>query len=63
MASDSSQTVSAAHRLQTRLLLILLGISLAVFAGVCGHEFIHFDDNVNIYDNPHVQGLSGEHLR
>ena len=48
---------------QTRLLLLLLAITLAVFAGVCGHEFVHFDDNLNIYGNPHIQGLSWEHLQ
>lgn len=38
----------------------LLAVTLAVFAGVCGHGFVHFDDNINIYDNPHLRGLTAE---
>src|SRR5256885_12450913 len=56
-------SVGMIQRTQTRLLLGVLGITLAVFGGVCGHEFVEFDDNVNIYDNPRVQGLSLENLR
>src|SRR5437870_5979737 len=51
------------RRLQARLLLGLLGITLAVFGGICGHEFVHFDDNVLIYENPHVKGLNWENLQ
>src|SRR5439155_3199000 len=50
-------------RFQTRLLLTLIAVPLAVFAAVCGHEFVDYDDTVNIYSNPHVQGLTWEHLR
>src|SRR5438445_13866968 len=62
MNASSAQTISAVRHLQTQLLLALLAITLAVFGGVCGHEFVHFDDNVNIYNNPHVQGLTGENI-
>src|SRR5437870_1707795 len=53
---------ASSQRLQTRLVLALIGITLAVFGGVCGHEFVHFDDNVTIYDNPHIKGLTRENL-
>jgi protein O-mannosyl-transferase len=46
-----------ASSLQGRLLIGLLAVTLAVFAGVCGHEFVHWDDNLNIYDNPNVAAL------
>jgi hypothetical protein len=52
----------APRRLQARLLTALLAITFAVFVGVCGHEFVQFDDHINIYKNPHVQGLTGENL-
>jgi len=51
------------RHLQARLLLALLAVTLAVFGRVCGHEFVHFDDGFNIYGNPHIQGLTWEHLK
>jgi tetratricopeptide (TPR) repeat protein len=51
------------RQLQRRLVLLLLGFTLAVFSGVCGHEFVQLDDNMNIYGNPHIQGLTWEHLK
>ena len=63
MNASATQDASGPRRLQTRLLLALLAITLAVFVGVCGHEFVQFDDNVNIYANPRVHGLTWENLR
>jgi len=63
MDNPASNTLSATLRLQTWLLLGLLGITLAVFGRVCGHEFVHFDDNVLIYNNPHVTGLTWENIQ
>src|SRR5437763_7407356 len=60
--NDTFSKTTTAARLQIRLLLILLSITLAVFAGVCGHEFVHFDDNFTIYNNPHIKGLTWENL-
>ena len=51
------------RRLQTLVLLGLLALTLAVFAGVRGHEFVHYDDAANIYDNPHVASVDGANLR
>ncbi|MEY2409587.1 MAG: protein O-mannosyl-transferase [Verrucomicrobiota bacterium] len=50
-------------RLQTLVLLGLTVMTLAVFAGVRRHEFVHYDDAANIYDNPHVASLDGPNLR
>ena len=60
---QTSPSPRSARHLQTRLLMVLLAITLAVFSRVCGHEFVHFDDNFNIYGNPHIQGLTWEHLK
>ena len=49
--------------LQGWLLSGLLFLTLVVFANVGGHEFVHFDDNINIYENPHLKGLSAESLK
>ncbi len=36
----------------------------AVYAPLAGHEFVNFDDNLYVYENPHVlQGFSAESLR
>ena len=50
-------------RLQTLVLFGVLAMTLAVFAGVRGHEFVHYDDAANIYDNPHVASLDGASLQ
>jgi tetratricopeptide (TPR) repeat protein len=63
MRETIPSSVSAVHRLQTWLLLALCGITLAVFAGVCGHEFVHYDDAGNIYRNPHLKGLGWEEIK
>src|SRR6185436_572879 len=50
-------------RRQLVVLLLLCGLTLTVFAGVRRHEFVHYDDAANIYDNPHVASLSGSNLK
>ena len=36
----------------------------AVYAPVAGHDFVNFDDNLYVYENPHVrQGFTAESLR
>jgi hypothetical protein len=39
-------------------------VTAAVYAPLAGHDFVNFDDNLYVYENPHVrQGLSAESLR
>ncbi len=42
---------------------ILFVISIAVFAPVYNAEFIHWDDDLNITGNPHIQKLNAENLK
>ena len=49
--------------LQGWLLSGLLSVTLVVFANVGGHEFVHFDDNINIYENPHLKDLGVDSLK
>jgi len=63
MIGTSRASVRSLQRLQTWLLVALGGITLAVFAGVCGHEFVHYDDAANIYANPHLKGLGWDALQ
>ncbi len=57
------QSCARPRRLECWLLFALLAVTLVVFAGVGGHDFVHFDDNINIYENPHLKGLSAESLQ
>jgi len=46
------------------ILVALLCATAAVYLPVKNHEFINFDDNLYVTDNPHVkQGLSWENLK
>ena len=50
--------------LQRILMVIIALTALAVFSGSFRAAFVHWDDNINIYDNAHLkQGLSLEGLR
>jgi len=40
--------------------VLLLLIVLATYFGVLGHNFVAWDDNVNILENPHVNGITPE---
>lgn len=53
-----------ARTLKYTLMLVVALASLAVFSGSFRASFVHWDDNINIYDNPHLtQGLSWDGLR
>lgn len=62
MTVDSRASGGSVRRLEGWLFFGLLGITLLVFVGVCGHEFVHFDDNTTIYNNPHIKGLTWENI-
>src|ERR1041385_127312 len=54
---------AASIGLQASLLAVLIAITTAVFCGVSTHEFVHWDDSVNIYANPNVSSLDWPHLK
>jgi hypothetical protein len=45
------------------LLLAMAGIIFAVFWPTLSADFLHWDDDINVFENPHVQALSAENLR
>ena len=51
------------YRGEILISLLVFGIVLAVFGPVVGAEFVAWDDDVLLYDNPHLTGLGGEALR
>src|SRR5947207_3165973 len=42
--------------------LLLFCIALAAFSGTIRSDFVEWDDDINIYDNPHLQSLSAENV-
>ena len=46
------------------MIFLLVAATVAVFWQVRGHGFVYHDDDVYVYENPHVQaGLTGESVR
>src|SRR4051812_29762491 len=53
-------------RLKSRDLFVVLAlivIVVGVFYRVITNEFVHYDDDMNIVNNAHVNGLSAENIR
>ncbi len=50
------------RRLQIILLLVLVCLTLMVFGPVIGHQFLAYDDPVNVYKNPFLQARSLDNL-
>jgi len=44
------------------VLLALFAIVLGVFWPTLSADFLHWDDDINVFENPRVQGLTGENL-
>ncbi len=62
-ACPEERPSTADRKLQGWLLAGVVALTLTVFAGVGSNEFVHFDDNINIYENPHLSGLSAASLK
>ncbi|HWN93933.1 MAG TPA: hypothetical protein VNT99_02780 [Methylomirabilota bacterium] len=58
-----SVRVSSFRPLRMALIISLIGVVFVVFRGVLGHEFVHYDDSLNIYDNQNVSGLSWKNIQ
>ena len=43
--------------------LVLFFATFAVFSRVLLADFVKWDDDISVYENPHIQGLDWEHLR
>lgn len=63
-ACDNQLSVSAGSSRNLGIPLIggVLAVVFLTFQGVLGHEFVHYDDAFNIYDNPHVSSLSWDNI-
>jgi tetratricopeptide (TPR) repeat protein len=64
-ASPQAQTPDRSRTGWSRLLvvLILVTATVAVFWPVLGHEFLAYDDSVNIYENPYLRTRSLDNLK
>ena len=59
--SGQASTGTNTMRREILICLLLIVTTLAVYWQVTNHEFINYDDNVYVSENPHVQsGLTGE---
>ena len=62
--SRSRSADVADHRLVSGICIFLAVITLAVFGQTLWHEFVNYDDDMYVYENPVVQkGLTWEGLR
>ena len=63
-ATPQSQALSRSRTGWSRLLVVLILVmaTVAVFWPVLGHEFLAYDDSVNVYQNPYLQARSLDNL-
>ena len=63
-ALTQTNSPSTADRTFWLAALLLIAITIVVYAPVRHHEFINFDDGGYVYENEHVQkGLSADSIR
>ena len=53
---------SGASRGRILPMIILVFVTLVVFGPVIGHQFLAYDDSVNVYENPYFQARSLDNL-
>ena len=51
------------HHRTTAIVLALLAVVFAVFFRTLESGFLRWDDDINVFENPRVQGLTAENLR
>lgn len=51
------------HHRTTVIALLLVAVVFAVFFRTLESGFLRWDDDINVFENPHVHGLTGENLR
>ena len=51
------------HHRTTAIVLALVAVVFAVFFRTLESGFLRWDDDINVFENPHVQGLTAENLR
>lgn len=51
------------HHRTTAIVLALIAVVFAVFFRTLESGFLRWDDDINVFENPHVQGLTADNLR
>jgi tetratricopeptide (TPR) repeat protein len=51
------------HHRTTAIVFALIAVVFAVFFRTLESGFLRWDDDINVFENPHVQGLTAENLR
>ncbi len=56
-------TISSARSWHWLMVVVVAAITLSVFSVVRHADFVPWDDDINIYNNPHIRGLNAESLK
>lgn len=51
------------HHRTTAIVFALVAVVFGVFFRTLESGFLRWDDDINVFENPHVQGLTAENLR
>ncbi|HEY0549840.1 MAG TPA: tetratricopeptide repeat protein [Verrucomicrobiae bacterium] len=62
-APSSDATAQSVRRVHAYVIALLVVVTLSVFSVVLQAGFVHWDDGVNIFENPHIRGVSAQSLR
>ncbi|MBI4385763.1 MAG: tetratricopeptide repeat protein [Elusimicrobia bacterium] len=62
-ASSHGAESKKAQLLPAALILLILAATLAVFWPALGHEFVAWDDDINVYENPLLHPVTGDSFR
>jgi len=60
--AGTAPEIKSSRARQWGIVPTLVAVVLFTFFGVLGNAFVHYDDAQNIYNNPHVEGLSGPNV-
>ncbi len=62
-APQSSKENSFLRRLNWALALLVFVMAVSVFSVSYTADFVHWDDDINIYSNPHIHGVNAQSLQ
>src|ERR1044072_1999454 len=56
-------TAPSPRSLHWLMMVVVAAVTLSVFSVVRHADFVPWDDDMNIYGNPHIQGVTAQSLR
>ena len=61
--SEERRSAQLLRRINAYVVATLIAVTLSVFAVVVSADFVHWDDGVNIVENPNIRGVNAQSLR